>query len=44
MLTHSLKFWNIGIFFKMEKKIQLYFFISEEKFTFHALNFSEEVK
>ena len=41
MLTHSLKFTVICIFFaeKMEKKIQLYFF-SQEKFTFHSLNFS----
>ena len=43
MLTHSLKFWNICIFFFQndgKKKIQLYFFISQEKFTFHSLNFS----
>ena len=43
MLTHSLKFWNICIFFfpkRWKKKIQLYFFISQEKFTFHSLNFS----
>ena len=40
-LTHS----NLrsSVFFfseKMGKKIQLYFFISQEKFTFHSLNFS----
>ena len=42
MLTHSLKFMNICIFFSknQKKKIQLYFFFSQKKFTFHSLNFS----